>query len=85
MKEIKYVLKDPMGMHARPAGQMVKMSGKYKCEIQIGSPGKMANAKQIIAVMALALKQGDEITLNFTGEDEEEAAAVIGKFFEENL
>jgi len=85
MKEIKYVLTDPMGIHARPAGQMVKMAGKYKCDIQIGSPEKMANAKRIIAVMALALKQNDEVTMTFSGEDEEEASDVIGKFLVENF
>jgi len=85
MKEIKYVLTDPMGIHARPAGQMVKMAGKYKCDIQIGSPAKMANAKRIIAVMALALKQNDEVTMIFSGEDEEAAADVIGKFLKENF
>ena len=85
MKEIKYVLKDPLGIHARPAGQLIKMAGKYKCDIQIGSNLKMVNAKRIIGVMALTLKQGDEVTLNFNGEDEEEAAAAIEQFLSENL
>jgi len=85
MKEIKYVLKDPLGMHARPAGKMVRMAGTYKSEIQIGSPKKMVNAKRIIGVMALTLKQGEEVTLSFEGEDEQEAALTIGKYLEENL
>jgi len=85
MKEIKYVLKDPLGIHARPAGQMVRMAGKYKCDIQIGSPAKMVNAKRIIGVMALTLKQGDEVTLSFSGEDEETAALIIGEFLADNL
>jgi len=85
MKEVKYVLKDPMGIHARPAGQLVRMAGKCKCDIQIGSPAKMVNAKRIIGVMALTLKQGDEITMTFSGEDEEEAALTIGKFLEDNF
>jgi phosphocarrier protein len=85
MKEIKYVLRDPLGIHARPAGQMVRMAGKYKCDIQIGSPAQMVNAKRIIGVMALTLKQGDEVILNFSGEDEEDAALVIGKFLADNL
>jgi phosphocarrier protein len=85
MKEIKYILKDPLGIHARPAGQMVRLAGKYKCDIQIGSANKMVNAKRIIGVMALTLKCGDEVTLTFSGEDEEEAAAAIEKFISENL
>ena len=85
MKEIKYVLKDPLGLHARPAGQLVKAIGKYKSDIQIGAPVKLVNAKRIIGVMALSLKQGDEITMTFNGEDEEEAAAFCKGFLEENL
>ncbi|GHV43444.1 PTS galactitol transporter subunit IIC [Spirochaetia bacterium] len=85
MKKIKYLLKDPLGIHARPAGQMVRMAGKFKSDIQLGSTAKMVNAKRIIGVMALTLKQGDEVTLTFSGEDEDEAAAIIGKFLEENL
>ena len=85
MKEIKYKLTDPLGIHARPAGQMVRLAGKYKCDIQIGSTVKMVNAKRIIGVMALTLKQGDEITLVFSGEDEEEAAIAIEKFLTDNL
>ena len=85
MKEIKYVLTDPLGIHARPAGKMVKMAGKYKCDIQIGSPKKMVNSKRILGVMALTLKCGEEVTMTFAGEDEEEAVAVIGKFLSDNF
>ncbi|MDR0997883.1 MAG: HPr family phosphocarrier protein, partial [Treponema sp.] len=67
MKEIKYVLKDPLGLHARPAGQLVKVAAKYKCDIQLGRPVKMVNAKRIIGVMALSLKQGNELVMTFDG------------------
>ena len=85
MKEVKYVIKDPLGIHARPAGKMVKLAGSYKCDIQISFSGKTANAKRIIGLMALAVKQNDEITLTFSGEDEEEAACAIEKFLTENF
>ena len=85
MKEITYTLKDPLGIHARPAGLLVRLAGKYKCDIKIGSPVKMVNAKRIIGVMGLTMKQGDEITLSFSGEDEEEAAVAVEQFLTENL
>ena len=85
MKEITYTLKDPLGIHARPAGLLVRLAGKYKCDIQIGSPAKMVNAKRIIGVMALTMKQGDEVTLSFSGDDEEEAAVALEQFLTENL
>jgi phosphocarrier protein len=85
MKEIKYVLKDPLGLHARPAGQLVKAAAKYKCAIQLGTAAKMVNAKRIIGVMALSLKQGNELVMSFDGEDEEEAAAACEAFLAANV
>ncbi|MDR2144487.1 MAG: HPr family phosphocarrier protein [Treponema sp.] len=84
MKECKYLIKDELGLHARPAGLLVKMAAKYKCDIQLGTPAKMVNAKRIIGVMALTLKQGQEMTMTFSGEDEEDAAAALKAFLEEN-
>jgi len=85
MKEIKYVLKNPLGIHARPAGQMVKIATGCKCDITISTSVRTANAKRIIGIMALGPKQGDEITFTFSGEDEEEAAAAIKEFLVKNL
>lgn len=84
MTKIIYRIDDPLGLHARPAGILVKMAAKFKCDVQLGTPVKMANAKRIIGVMALTLKQGQEMTMTFDGEDEQEAAAALGAFLEEN-
>jgi len=84
MQEIKYRIDDEMGLHARPAGILVKMVAKYKSDIQLGTPAKMVNAKRIIGVMALTLKQGSEMTMTFNGEDEEEAVTAVKAFLEEN-
>jgi phosphocarrier protein len=84
MTEIKYRIDDELGLHARPAGLLVKTAAKFKCDIQLGTPAKMVNAKRIIGVMALTLKQGQEMTMTFDGEDEQEAVAVVGAFLKEN-
>jgi phosphocarrier protein len=84
MKENRYLIRDELGLHARPAGLLVKMAAKYKCDIQLGTPAKMVNAKRIIGVMALTLKQGREMTITFSGEDEETASAEIRAFLSEN-
>ena len=84
MLEIKYRIDDEMGLHARPAGLLVKLAAKYKSDIQLGTPAKMVNAKRIIGVMALTLKQGAEMIMTFSGEDEEEATAAVKAFLEEN-
>ena len=84
MQEIKYRIDDEMGLHARPAGLLVKLAAKYKSEIFLGTPAKMVNAKRIIGVMALTLKQGNEMTMTFNGEDEAEAVSAVKAFLEEN-
>lgn len=85
MKEFKYVIKDELGIHARPAGELVKVAAKYPCSVKIEKGGHEVDAKRIMGVMSLGAKCGMEITLRTDGEQEEEAIAELGKFLEENL
>ena len=56
MKEIKYVITDPLGMHARPAGMLVKAVAGYTSKITITAPTGTADAKRLMALMRLAAK-----------------------------
>ncbi|MBE6823442.1 HPr family phosphocarrier protein [Caproiciproducens sp. LBM24188] len=85
MKEFRYRITDELGLHARPAGQLVKVATGFECEIKIGTPEKMVDAKRIMGVMGLALKQGDEVTLTFNGPDEAEALNALETFLKGNL
>ena len=85
MKEIKHIIKDELGIHARPAGLLVKLCGSFTCEIKAGRPDKMVDAKRVIGVMTLGMKCGDELHLTFDGPDEERAAADVETFLIENL
>lgn len=85
MKEFKYVITDPEGIHARPAGLLVKAVKGYECDIKIAKGGKAMNAKAIFGIMGLGAKKGDEVTLTFNGADEEKACEEISKFMQENL
>jgi len=85
MKTIKYVISDELGIHARPAGIIVKLVKAYKSKILIGRPEKMVEATKIIGIMSLCMKQGDEIHITVEGEDESEAATAIETLLEENL
>ena len=85
MKEFKHVINDPMGMHARPAGMLVKAVAGYTSKITITAPTGTADARRLMALMKLAAKQGMELTVTVDGADEEKAAAdllpnVIGLF-----
>lgn len=85
MKEIKYIITDPEGIHARPAGVFVKEAAKYTSNITIEKDGKEVDAKRILGVMGLGVKCGQEICLRIDGADEETAAEALETFLKENL
>lgn len=85
MKEFKYVVTDPEGIHARPAGELVKKCKGYASKITMIKDGKAANAAKILAVMSLGVKKGHEVTFQVEGADEETAAAEIEAFMKANL
>ena len=85
MKEIKYIITDPLGMHARPAGMLVKAVAPYASKITVTAPTGTADARRLMALMKLAAKQGMELTVTVDGADEEKAAAELKAFLEANL
>ncbi len=85
MKEFNYKITDPQGVHARPAGILVKEAAKFESAITIEKDGKSGDMKRIFSVMGLGVKCGETITVRFDGPDEAEAAEMIEKFLKENL
>ena len=85
MKEFSYVITDPEGIHARPAGVVVKAAASFKSAITIAKDGKEVDAKRIFGIMVLAAKQGHTVTIKADGEDEDEAIETLEKLFKENL
>ena len=85
MKSFMYTIIDPLGIHARPAGQIVNEAKKYSSTIMIDAGEKKANAARLIAVMALGVKCGQSITVTAEGDDEDAAIESMQKFFETNL
>ena len=85
MKEFKHVIADPLGMHARPAGMLVKAVAPYASTVTVTAPTGTADAKRLMALMRLAAKQGMELTITVEGADEDKAAAELQAFLKENL
>lgn len=75
---------DPIGLHARPASKIVSVAAKFKSDIKIVANGNTANAKSIMNIMALAVKQGQEIEVLAEGEDSSEALQTIKDTMVEN-
>ena len=61
MKEFSYVLTDENGIHARPAGMLVKEAGKFQSTIKVTKGEKSADVKRLFALMGLAAKKGDKL------------------------
>ena len=85
MKQFTYIITDEVGIHARPAGLLVKEAKQYASKIVIQKGEKQAEATKLMAIMGLGVKCGDEITVQVSGEDEEHAATQMETFFKENL
>ena len=86
MKTVTYVIQDPLGIHARPAGQLVKAAAAWKdCDIKITVNGKTVDAKRIMGVMQLGAKGGNTLTLEISGGEEDKAAAALEEFLKANL
>lgn len=85
MKEFTYIITDKEGIHARPAGELVKLAKTYTSGILVLNDGKKADAKKVFGLMGLGAKQGMEITVQVEGEDEDAAAAAVETFLKENL
>ena len=85
MKEFNYTVTDPVGIHARPAGLLVKEAKKFECTIMIFKGEKSSKATSLTKLMGLGIKQGDEIKVTVEGDGEDECAAALETFFKENL
>lgn len=85
MKEFTYTITDPNGIHARPAGLLVKQLKAFKSTVTIFKGDKNVDMKKLLALMGLGVKQGDAVTIKVEGEDEEACTAALEKFLKETF
>lgn len=87
MTTISYSIQDEVGIHARPAGMLVKASTGFGSDIVITNTrnSKTADAKRLFSVMGLEAKQGDTIEITINGDDEADAKAFLEDFLKNNL
>ena len=80
-----YTITEEVGIHARPAGLLVKEAKSYQETVTLSCNGKSADAKRLMALLALGVRKGDTVTLEISGDNEAETAVRLEKFFETNL
>lgn len=86
MKKFEYVITDALGIHARPAGLLVKAAKTLDSAVTIEKVGgKTAAATKLMAVMGMGVKQGDTVVITVEGGDEDGSLAAMEQFFKDNL
>ena len=86
MKQFQYVITDPVGIHARPAGLLVKAAKALDSTVTVEKVGgKSSAATKVMAVMGLGVKGGDTVTVTVEGGNEEASLQAMEQFFRENL
>jgi phosphocarrier protein len=85
MKEFSYTIKDPLGIHARPAGLLVKKLQTAASGVTITRGADSCDGKKLLALMKLRCKTGETITFKFDGADEAEAAKAAEAYVKELL
>ena len=85
MKEFEFVVTDPQGIHARPAGLLVKEAKKFESNISVFKGARKGDLKKIFTIMALGVKQGETIKVQVEGADEEQAASAVEAFLKKNF
>jgi len=77
MPEVRLVVTDPSGLHARPAARFVQAASRFVSRIVIRQDGREADAKSLIAILGLTIRPSSEITLASEGPDAEAAIAAL--------
>ncbi len=85
MRTFTYVIKDKLGIHARPAGLLAKTARTLDSEVTVEKDDRSAGASKLMALMSLGVKAGDVVTVKISGGDEETSEKVMREFFEKHL
>ncbi len=83
MTSSEVIIKNKIGLHARPAAQFVKIAEVFESKIWIIKDGVKVNGKSILSLLTLAAEQGSSLVLQADGPDENEAIQALAKVLEE--
>ena len=85
MSEVKLVIRNKVGLHARPAVLFVQAAQGFQSDVRVIKDGKEGNAKSFKSVLALAVNQNDEVVVRAEGADANAALAALTKLVEDNF
>ena len=82
MKSFSYTVKDELGLHARPAGLLVKEVKNFQSKVTLEKDGKSVDASRLMAVMGMGVKKNQTVTVKVEGDDEDAACKALKAFFD---
>ena len=85
MRSFTYTIQDEAGIHARPAGMLVKKMQACESEVYLQCGAKTVDCKKLFALMGLAVKKGEPITITASGPDADQAITTAQEFLQNNL
>jgi phosphocarrier protein len=85
MIEVEVEVKNPHGLHARPAAMIAEVANRFASEITLIHDGRVADAKSVLSLLTLSAPYGSRLVLRINGEDEESARAVLIPLFSEGF
>jgi phosphotransferase system HPr (HPr) family protein len=78
-------VRNPQGLHARPADLLVRMASKFDSTILIGKDGELVDCKSILSLLTLGAGQGTELSITADGADATEALESIVQLFDAGI
>jgi len=85
MPSKEFTINNKLGIHARPAAQLVKTANQFDADITIEKDGEEADGKSIMGLMMLAAGHGSILTVSTEGPQDQEALEAIGKLIESDF
>jgi phosphocarrier protein HPr len=83
MLQNEVLIKNKLGLHARASAKLSQLAGQFPCEVWLARNGRRVNAKSIMGVMMLAAAKGATITVETSGDKEQEAMTAIQKLIDD--
>lgn len=85
MKSFVYTIQSDLGIHARPAGQLIRLAKQFQSKITLSKDGQAVDCRRLIALMGLNVVCGDTVRVCVEGEDETQSAEALQDFFKQSL
>ncbi|GAG37048.1 unnamed protein product [marine sediment metagenome] len=80
--EREFSVASELGLHARPAGQFVRLAGRFSAEITVSAHGEWVSATSVLSLLSLAAGQGTRLKIRASGAEAEEAIEALGQLLE---